>query len=390
MRVLLAFDKFRDALTAPAACAAAADALHARHPDWELDLCPLTDGGEGFVEILTPAGGGTIESVAVTGPRGHPVTAPLGLVSAARLPAAVSRFGLLPPAEPRARQKPEIDSFLAVTALAPASGLALLPAAERDPWLASTTGVGELFGMAAERGATAILLGLGGSATNDLGLGALEALGFRFLDAAGAVVPRPVPAVWEKIVRIELPAALRLPPLFLACDVTNPLLGPEGATATFGPQKGLRPDDVSRLEMQMARMAALLCEASGKPHALANTPGAGAAGGIAFGLMAGCGARLLTGSDLVSAWLDLPARLAAADLVLTGEGRFDATSLGGKGPGALIAAAQAAGKPVHIFAGSLGVPADATTHAITPSGMPLAEALARTAELLEAAVGRTF
>ena len=176
--------------------------------------------------------------------------------------------------------------------------------------------------------------------------------------------------------------------MFIACDVTNPLLGPRGATATFGPQKGLALGDVPKLEAQLARMAALLCDACGQPFSLTETPGTGATGGFPFGLMVGVGAKIVPGFDLVSAWLDLPARLAAADLVITGEGRFDATSLGGKGPGALVAEAKRLGKAVHVFAGSLGLPEADGLHAISPAGLPLAEALPRTAEFLATAVAK--
>jgi glycerate kinase len=239
--------------------------------------------------------------------------------------------------------------------------------------------------------AGAILLGVGGSATNDLGLGALAALGFKFFAANGTPITVPTPDTWERITRIE-PAKLDLPPVFIACDVTNPLLGPRGATATFGPQKGLAPADVPKLEAQMARMAALLCAACGQPLTLADTPGTGATGGFPFGLMVGLGAKIIPGSALVSAWLDLPARLAAANLVITGEGRFDATSLGGKGPGALVAEARRLGKPAHVFAGSVDLPAlsGVEGHAISPKDLPLAEALPRTAEFLAATVQRIF
>jgi len=393
MRCLLAFDKFKDAVTAPEACAAAANALRAKHPDWTFDLCPLTDGGEGFTEILTQAGGGVLESIEVTGPRGGAATAAFGLVAAARLPlAARERFGLAGP------------EMLAVADMASASGLALLAPGGRNPWHATSLGTGQLLVAAAGqllvaaagKKPAAILLGVGGSATNDLGLGALSALGFRFFDAFGQVVQPPVPARWEQIVRIEGHATL--PPLFIACDVTHPLLGPRGATATFGPQKGLPPTDVLRLETQAARLAALLCDHCERPRTLAAIPGTGAAGGLPFGLMTAVGAQLVPGFDLVADWLGLAQRIAAADLVLTGEGRFDATSLGGKGPGRLAVQARQTGKPAHVFAGSLDLPVrsgfdrpdDTVHHAITPAGMPLAEALPRTAELLAAAVTRIF
>lgn len=379
MRVLVAFDKFKDALGARAAGEAAASALRRKHPDWSLDLCPLTDGGEGFCETLTAAARGDFVAHRVRGPRGGAVDARVGLAFGRDLPArAAARLGLPP------------DGLLTIHELAATSGLTLLSVAQRDPWQTTTFGIGEQLRTAAAINPHAILLGIGGSATNDLGLGALAALGFQFRDARGDPVAIPTPASWERIVRIECGAGTTLPPLFIACDVDNPLLGPRGATATFGPQKGLKPAEVLRLEAQMARMAALLGEACHQPLSLADTPGAGAAGGIAFGLMIAGGARLVPGFDLVSDWLDLPARLAAADLILTGEGRFDATSLAGKGPGSIVREGRRLGKPVHVFAGSLGVPEDTTLHAISPAGMALPEALPRTAELLKAAVERAL
>lgn len=376
MRVLIAFDKFKDALSARVASEAAAGALRAKHPDWTLDLCPLTDGGEGFCETLTAAAHGRLEQTDVSGPQCEKVSAPIGFVNWDHLPAG-ARVHL-----PIGNRVTKIKNSLAVIDLASASGLELVPRDQRDPWQTTTRGTGEQICAATQAGADAILLGVGGSATNDLGLGTLAALGMKFAET-------PVPAAWKRIARIE-PATLKCPPIFIACDVTNPLLGPRGATATFGPQKGLKPADVPRLEAEMARMAGLLCQACGQPLALADTPGAGAAGGIAFGLMIAGGAKLVPGFDLVSAWLDLPTRLAAADLVLTGEGRFDATSLGGKGPGSLVHQARRLDKSVHVFAGSLGVTADDMHHAITPPNLPLAEALPRTAELLAAAVARQF
>lgn len=379
MRCLVAFDKFKDALSARAACDVAIAALRAKHPGWEFDACPLTDGGEGFTETLTNVTQGRLELVEVTGPRGRRIPAPLGFIDRERIPAAARALLPDPPANDR----------VALVGLASASGIELISRAERDPWRTTTFGTGELVARALAKKAGAILLGVGGSATNDLGLGALAALGFRFFAANGTPVAVPTPDTWERINRIE-PVRLDVPPIFIACDVTNPLLGPHGATATFGPQKGLAPTDVPKLEAQMARMTALLCTACGQSPALAETPGTGATGGFPFGLIAGLGAKIVPGSTLVSAWLDLPARLAAADLVITGEGRFDATSLGGKGPGELVAEARRRGKPAHVFAGSLGLPEAGGLHAISPVDLPLAEALPRTAELLAAAVTRAL
>ena len=261
MRALVAFDKFKDAMTARAAGQAAASALRDRHPDWELDLCPLTDGGEGFCETLLDRSGGRTEQLTVRGPRGGIVTAPVGLVSTDALAAKVrQRLGLEP------------AQTLAVAGLAAASGLELLAPARRDPWQTTTFGTGELLAFAAHEKAHAILLGIGGSATNDLGLGALTALGANFHDAHDVRIPTPKPANWEPIARVDLARLRRLPPLFIACDVTNPLLGPTGATTIFGPQKGLKAADLARLEAHVKKMADLLSRACGQSLALADVP----------------------------------------------------------------------------------------------------------------------
>ena len=384
MRVLIAFDKFKDSLSAAEACRVSATALCSTHPDWSIDSAPLTDGGDGFAAILTAAAGGELVAVHVVGPLGEPRTAALGLVLWGRVPAAARERLALP-------QLRDSDT-VAVVEMATASGLALVPPDLRTPWRTTSYGTGQLLVAAATRGARAILLGVGGSATHDLGLGALAALGLRFLDERRAPLFPPTTSTWEHIAQLagHVPAAF--PPLRLACDVANPLLGPHGAAATYAPQKGLRPADLPQLESASIRLAALLSAHCGQPPALAHLPGAGAAGGIAFGLMTAARAQLVPGWALVHDWLDLDARIDAADLVITGEGRFDATSLSGKAPGALALAAAAAGKRVLILAGSLGelpvdtLPANIETHAISPADLPLAEALARAPELLAAAV----
>jgi glycerate kinase len=385
MRVLLAFDKFKDSLTAQEACAAAAAGLSARHPDWVIESCPLSDGGEGFSEILTAAVGGRTERVTVTGPRGRPVEAAIGLVPLSRVPAPARPF--LPDSLPASHT----GATVAVIDMASASGLALLPAAERDVWQTTSLGTGELIRAATHHGAAAILLGVGGSATHDLGLGALAALGLGFQSASGARIHPPVPARWPEIVRLHGGITPPVPPIRIACDVSNPLLGPRGAAATYGPQKGLQAADLPRLDQESGRLGALLCEFSGQPADLRETPGAGAAGGISFGLMTAAGARLVPGFEFVSAWLDLEARLARADLVLTGEGRFDDSSLQGKGPGAVAARALSLGKQVHVFAGRATVvqpPAKLSVHSITPEGTPLEDALRTAAANLRQAVAR--
>ncbi|HEY0944203.1 MAG TPA: glycerate kinase [Opitutaceae bacterium] len=385
MRVLIAFDKFKDSLSAAQACDVAARSLRGRHRDWTLDLCPLADGGEGFAEILTTATGGTLHRLPVQGPRGGLVTAQLGLVPRATIPAAAQALLGFDAAS--------ASGTIAVIEMAQASGLALLPPGLRDPWETTSLGTGQLIRAAAELGATGVVLGVGGSATNDLGLGALAALGFEFRDDTGNKLRPPLPAQWPRLTRIDGEAFTALPPLRIACDVANPLLGPQGCAAIYGPQKGLRAEDRPRLEAESARLADLLCAHCGQPPALRDIPGAGAAGGIAFGLMVAARARLCPGADLVAAWLDLGRRLDAADLVLTGEGRFDASSLTGKGPGSLATRALGLGKTVHVFAGAVALdtlPAGLHTHAITPADTPLAQALRDAPALLAGAVQRAF
>lgn len=379
-RVLIAFDKFKDALTARQACEAAAKALQAKHPDWELDLCPLADGGDGFCETLTRAAHGRFEYLNCTGPRGDSVRASIGYVDTGNL-----RAGL------RSRSNWNGHSRIAIIEMASASGLALLATSQRDPWRTTSRGTGELIAAAAKTGVETVLLGVGGSATNDLGVGALEALGFRFLDSSGVRVSDPVPVSWERIVRIE--GSLSLPRLLIACDVTNPLLGPTGATATFGLQKGLRSDGVPKLEHEATRMSGLLCDACGQRIALREVPGTGAAGGFAFGLMVAAKAELISGFALVSDWLDLPARVAAADLILTGEGRYDATSQSGKGPGSLVETSRRLGKIIHVFAGSIDPSVNSRSfpiHVISPPSLPLAIAIAQTEKSLGSAIAAAF
>jgi glycerate kinase len=385
MRILLAFDKFKDGLPARSACDAAAAALSEVHPGWMVDACPLTDGGEGFAETLTTAAQGALSRVTVRGPLDAPVNADFGIVSSSNIPPAARALLQLPAENER-------DASVAIIEMAAASGLALLKPELRDPWRTSSRGTGELVLEAAARGVSSIVLGVGGSATNDIGLGVLAALGVRFRSASGRLLTDLAPLSWDHVADIEGIVTPGLPPIRIACDVANPLLGPSGCTATFAPQKGLPFQDLPRLEAAVARMSGLLCRHAGQPTSLRELSGMGAAGGIVFGLSCCAGALRLPGFELVAAWLDLQRRIEQADIVITGEGRFDTTSLGGKGPGAIAAAAAALGRRVEVFAGQIQAsgPTGVGLHAITPAGMPLAEALPRTSELLKAAVRRTF
>ncbi|HTV21035.1 MAG TPA: glycerate kinase, partial [Polyangiaceae bacterium] len=336
-RLFVALDKFKGALEADAACEVVRRTILRCDPTLSIDSAPLTDGGDGFCRILTRAAQGELHEHAATGPRfeggrAPRVSATIGRIELDRLPAAArTLLGL----DASARR-------LAVIDMASVNGLALVPRERMDVWQSSSYGTGELLLAAMERGVDAILLGVGGSATSDLGLGALAALGLRFSTQAGDALSPPLPADWSRIVRIDGSVA-RLPPLRIACDVDNPVFGERGAAAVYGPQKGLAPRDRPRLEADGERLAALLCQHVGASSDALTRPGSGAAGAIAFGLSAAAGARLVPGWALVDAWLRLDERLSRADCVVTGEGRFDESSWSGKGPGSVLAAARARG-----------------------------------------------
>ncbi|HZZ18447.1 MAG TPA: glycerate kinase [Opitutaceae bacterium] len=384
MRVLIAFDKFKDSMSALMACDIASGAVLSSPGKPEVDACPLADGGEGFSAILTRAALGAEASAETVGPQGGELAAPYGIVDLGRVPdQAKAILG----------ETMSGTGTIAVIEMAAATGLALLPMELRDPMRSSSFGTGLVMRDAAAHGVRTILLGVGGSATHDLGLGALAALGVTFCDSEGFMIDPLVPADWPRVASItgRLPAGF--PPVLIACDVDNPLLGPRGALAVYGPQKGLKAKDAPMLEEEGARIAGLLCAAFGRPANLVSVPGAGAAGGIAFGLMAGAGAKLLPGYELVSSWLDIERRLAAADIVVTGEGRFDDSSLQGKGPGALARRALDTGKTVHVFAGQVSLTGKVhglVTHAISPAGMPLDDALANAPGFLFSSVKRAF
>jgi len=388
MNLLVAFDKFKDCLSAPEACEIASGALSEIFPEATVETAPLSDGGEGFCEILTRWAGGELREVPVHGPRFEAVRAPLGLAGAGHL-------------HRRAREQLGIgaEGTVAVIEMARASGLQQLAPGQRDPWKTTTCGTGELIAAAAEAGAGVAVIGIGGSATNDAGTGALQALGLEVRGADGLPTMPAPPETWGEGTRLA--GALRedLPLLRIACDVTNPLLGKNGATAVYGPQKGLRAEDYAALEARVRAQAKRLCAHFGKPESLMEEPGAGAAGGLGFGLRVGADARLIPGFPLVSAWLELEDKLARADCVLTGEGRFDASSLQGKGPGALIRMALARGKAVRVLAGAVtgdahqaiaGQGGNLVAQAISDPELPLEENLRRGGEFLREGVARLF
>lgn len=328
-RWLVAPQEFKGTLTAAEAAAALAEGLRRGAPGVELDVAPLADGGPGTVDALLAGVGGERVTRTVQGPLGTPVRATYGLLDSGRT---------------------------AVIEMAAASGLSLLTPGERDPRRTSTSGTGELMRAALDGGCERLILGLGGSATNDGGTGALAALGFRFLDEHGAPLP-PGGAALRRLVRVDPSGRhprLAKVELLVATDVTAPLLGPDGASRLFGPQKGADAATVDELESALARLAEIV-------PGPANAPGAGAAGGFGYGLAALAGGKLVSGYGMVARTLRLPQRLAAADVVLTGEGRFDRQTALGKGPGALAREARALGKRTVLFAGVVAPDVDSST-----------------------------
>jgi glycerate 2-kinase len=329
VRVVIAPDSFKGSITATAAAAALAAGWRAARPGDLVTCLPLADGGEGTLDVLAArVAGARWRRTRVTGPGGAPVTC----------------------------DWLQLPGGAAAVELARASGLPLL--AQPDPMRAQTTGLGELLVTALDGGARRLLVGLGGSAATDGGTGALAALGARFLDSAGHPLP-PGGGALARLAAIDT-SGLRPAPVPAVClaDVTAPLLGPAGAATVFGPQKGATHGQVAQLEAGLARLADLL---GGDPSAA----GAGAAGGTGYGLAAGWGAVITPGGPELARLAGLDQAVAAADLVITGEGRFDPTSLTGKVAGLVLTAATAAGVPAAAVAGQLGGPPPAGVAVLT-------------------------
>ncbi|MGY1641867.1 glycerate kinase [Geodermatophilus sp. SYSU D00703] len=368
VRIVLAPDKFKGSLTAPEVAAALTRGLRRSLPDAEVVEQPIADGGEGTVEMVLSAGF-TARTCVVPGPLGDPVTA---------------RYAL--------------RGDTAVVEMSAAAGLALLPPpgpTEQTALAATTLGAGRLVADALGAGARRIVIGVGGSATTDGGAGALVGLGARVLTAEGDDVP-PGGAGLADAARLDiagLDPRLAGAEVVVACDVDNPLTGPAGAAAVYGPQKGATPAAVARLDAALARWADVVAAATGGD--LRDRPGAGAAGGIAFGLSSVLGARLTPGVGLLMELTGFADVVRDAALVVVGEGSLDAQSLRGKGPIGLAALARAAGTPVVAVAGrSLISPDEAraaglgAVHALTDLEPDPARCMTDAAALLETVGGR--
>jgi glycerate kinase len=324
---------------------------------------PLADGGEGTVRALVTATNGSLRTSRVHDPLGREIDAEWGVLG---------------------------DGTTAVLEMAAASGLPLLKPNERDARITSTRGTGELILAAAASGAHRIVIGIGGSATNDGGAGMARAFGYRFLDREGNELPEGGAAL-IRLGRIDGQTDPRLvrPSIEVACDVRNPLLGPEGASAIYGPQKGATPEIVRELDAALARFADVVETFVGRP--IRDVPGAGAAGGLGAGLLAFLDARLVSGAELVLRTVRFDERLVGADLVVTGEGRIDRQSGYGKLTGAVAAAARRAGVPVTAVAGSLGEGHERLgleAIAVASDGVPIAQAMREPLPLIEIAAER--
>jgi glycerate kinase len=326
MKIVIAPDSFKESLTALAVANEIEAGFRAFFPDAQYVKLPVADGGEGTVQAMIDASGGRRIELQVTGPLGEPVPAFYGLMG---------------------------DGATAVIEMAAASGLELVPAARRNPLHTTSYGTGQLILDALDAGARRFVLGVGGSATNDGGAGMLQALGGRLLDAAGADLNAGGGAL-AALARIDLSGLdVRIKDCVfdIACDVSNPLVGPQGASAIFGPQKGATPAMVEQLDANLRRYAEVIASDLGRQ--VAEVPGAGAGGGIGAGMMVFLGGRLRPGSEIVMAAAGLDAAVAGADLVITGEGRIDSQTIHGKTPIGVARVAQRHGKPVIAIAGGL-------------------------------------
>lgn len=365
MRILIAPDKFKGSLSAKQAAEAIARGVSGVFPSANITLLPLADGGEGLLDAFQENGNFTIQTSTVRDALGRPVTASWLL-------------------------KKENSRTTAIIESSQANGLWRIAAADRNPSRSSTYGVGQLISAAISAGADEILIGIGGSATNDAGVGLAAAMGCRFLDSANQAL-EPLPENFLNIARIDSTGLPKLPTIRVACDVKNPLLGPRGATLVYGPQKGITPEDLELAEARLMHISKIAAEHVGTDFS--EHPGSGAAGGLGFGLMAFCNATLESGFDCIALTLNAEQHIATADLVITAEGSLDSQTLEGKTPIGVSRLARKHGTPVYALAGKISDPEILRTHfdgmdSILNGCITLEHAIANAAELLEQAATR--
>ena len=359
-KIIVAMDSFKGCLTAGEACRAAMEGIREDFPEMEVSCIPVSDGGDGMLDVLVQATDGQSIALDVHDPLMRPCTARYGMAA---------------------------DGHTAFIEMAMASGLGLVPPERRNPMLASTYGTGELVLDALKRGCRDFIVGLGGSATNDAGLGMLQALGFRFLNADGEMLgTRPGEAMNGRLMgevaaidATHVCPAVREARFLLACDVQAPFYGPRGAACVFAPQKGADKGTTEALDRNLRRLAAVIRQATGKD--IAPLPGAGAAGGMGGGMIALLNATMKPGAQVVLEALHFDERIAGASLVITGEGQSDRQTLMGKIPSGILAAASRQGIPTLLLSGSIE-DVDELARAgflgvlsTTPRPMPLAQAM---------------
>lgn len=332
MKIVVAPDSFKGSVTALQAANAIEQGLRRVFPDADIDKIPMADGGEGTVQSLVDATGGNIQTQRVLGPLGNEVDA---------------KFGIL------------ADQETAVIEMASASGLTLVPTDKRNPLLTTTYGTGQLIRAALEKGCRKLIIGIGGSATNDGGAGMAEALGVQFLKSDGSPITRGGSGLGEldSIDITGVHPAIAETTTIVACDVNNPLTGPDGASHVYGPQKGATPEIVKTLDAHLEHYDNILTRTLGQSYN--DIPGAGAAGGLGAGLMAFLNAKLQLGVDIMIDAVNLKDRMKGASLVFTGEGQLDFQTAFGKTPVGVAKVAKEHNIPVIAIAGGIGDGAEA-------------------------------
>ncbi|MCZ8496772.1 glycerate kinase [Priestia megaterium] len=363
MKIVIAPDSFKESLTALRVCEAVEKGIKTHFPNAGISKVPMADGGEGTVQSLVDATGGEIIQTRVTGPLGKEVEAFYGILG---------------------------DRKTAVIEMAAASGLHHVSVDKRNPLITTTRGTGELILKALDHKVKHIIIGIGGSATNDGGAGMAKALGAKLLDANGAEIKEGGGSL-DQLTAIDLTnldSGLAEVKVEVACDVDNPLTGETGASAVFGPQKGATPDMVKQLDHNLAHYAAVI-EKEMDIH-IQNVPGAGAAGGLGGGLLAFLSAKLKPGVDIVIKATELESYIKDADLVITGEGRIDGQTIYGKTPIGVAKTAKKHSVPVIAIAGSIGVGSEvvyehgiSALFSVVPGAVDLSEALEKADENIE-------
>lgn len=356
MNIVIAIDSLKGSLTSLEAGKAIETGIKKVYSEAVTTVLPLADGGEGTVEALTLGMGGKLQSIEVTGPLGNKILAQYGILS---------------------------DGKTAIVEMAAAAGITLLPDNKRNPLYTTTYGVGEILLDAMHKGCRHFIIGIGGSATNDGGVGMLQALGYDMLDADGKPVPFGAAGL-KALCRIDdsrVTPELKECSFRIACDVTNPLCGEKGCSAIYGPQKGASPEDIALMDKWMGDYARI--SKKKYSHADANAPGAGAAGGMGFAFLTFTNATLESGIEIVLAETKLEDHISKADLVITGEGRLDGQTVMGKAPVGVARIAKKYNKPVIAFAGCVTPEATACNEHGIDAFFPILRGVVSLSEAME-------